>query len=89
MRTVHGYVEVSFRSIKQDPLCKRPVIVYGEAWRAIGGCTGLLNVDWWLSLYDGLMFFFTPYDACNTPFLLMLTVESLSTRGQIPCCAAF
>ena len=70
VRTIHGYVEVSFRSIKQDPLCKRPAAVYGEAWRAIGGCTGLLNVDRWLSIYDGLMQFSTPHDACNTPFFV-------------------
>lgn len=60
VRQVHGYIEVCFRSIKQDPLCKRPAIVEGEAWRAIGSCTGVLNVDYWLQTYLDLCSFTSP-----------------------------
>ena len=70
VRTLHGYVEICFRAIKQDPLCKRPAAVAGEAWRAIGGCTGLLNVHRWLSIYDGLMGFTTPFNECSSPFFI-------------------
>ena len=53
-----GYLECLMRGIKQDPLCKRPGTVAGEAWRAIGNATaGVLDTLGMLKHYLSLVTF--------------------------------
>ena len=57
IRLIKDYVEVNIRGIKQDPLCKRPQAIAGEAWRAIGACTGIMDYKAWWQLYLSLRTF--------------------------------
>lgn len=64
---VHGYLEICFRMIKQDPLCKRKACVAGEAWRAVGDAQGVFDLKSLIQYYfSALRGPYSPED----PFLL-------------------
>ena len=72
---LHGYLEICFRSIKQDPLCKRPACVAGMAWRAIGPAVGIFD------LLSVVKFYFCTFRADfqpDDPFLIQTSGQPLT-----------